>query len=383
MKHLLVVQGAPTQFDVPLYNYLATVAGFELTVVYTQTGNRAGVNYDPEIGRAPQWDHVTSEVYQRYDLSSTEARRPHQVASLIIDRKPDLVLISGYFPPLHRKLVRPLKKAGLKVGLRSDNTLQHSNFRGIKGLVKKLVLPLWLRRYDSWHPVGSLAGSYLQHVSAIQRPIYFFPYNVDNDWFSHRSQQCAEQRQALLQGMGFTTDNYVVLGVLKWHQREDPLILIRAFRRLVAGNSRARLVLAGDGPLRAEVLQMLHGMEDKVYLPGYVPYSRLPELYAVADIFVHPAPREPWGVSVNEALACGVPVLLSSGVGAGKDLVETGRNGWIFPVGDCNALSQRLIELSRLPGDRPTMQEICQTSMHNWSYVQTARAFSRALNSEL
>lgn len=382
MKHLLIVQGAPTQFDVPLYNYLATAADFELTVVYTQTGNRTGANYDPEIGRAPQWDHVTSEVYKRCDLSDTEARRPRQVVSLIVDRMPDLVLISGYFPPLHRKLVRPLKEAGLKVGLRSDNTLEHSNFSGIKGLVKKLVLPLWLRRYDSWHPVGSLAGDYLQHISRTHRPIYPFPYNVDNDWFSSGSRQCAEHRHELLQSMGFAPDSYVVLGVLKWHEREDPLVLIRAFRRLVESNSSARLVLAGDGPLRAQVLQMLDGLEDKVYLPGYVPYSRLPELYSVADIFVHPAPSEPWGVSVNEALACGVPVLLSSGVGAGKDLVEAGRNGWIFPVGDHNALAQRLIELSRHPDDRRTMQEICQTSMHNWSYVQTARVFSQALNSE-
>ena len=76
MKRLLIVQNVPTQFDVPLYNSLARHANFALTVVYTQTADSAGPRYDAEIGRAPQWDHITSESYERIDLSAQQARRP-------------------------------------------------------------------------------------------------------------------------------------------------------------------------------------------------------------------------------------------------------------------------------------------------------------------
>jgi len=141
------------------------------------------------------------------------------------------------------------------------------------------------------------------------------------------------------------------------------------------------LILAGDGPLRGEVLEMLEDIKDKTHLPGYVPYSRLPQLYAMADIFVHPAPGEPWGVSVNEALSCGVPVIASAGVGAGKDLVEERKTGWVFPVGDCSALVERLLEASGMH-DRHAMREACKVKMQDWCYARTSSAFHSALNGD-
>lgn len=379
VKRLLIVQNVPTQFDVPLYNKLAEEADFALTVVYTQTTSGSGPRYDAEIGRAPQWDHLTGERYERIDLNALQASRPAEVVALIAAKAPDLVLISGYYPPLHRKLVLPLKKLHFRVGLRSDNTLYHSNFSGIKGLVKKLVLPVWLRRYDTWHPVGTLAKEYLEVVSRTQRPTYLFPYNVDNAWCAHHSSIFRDRRDSLLADMGFSGQNFVVLGIMKWHEREDPLVLIRAFRQLLDEKPQARLILVGDGPLRAEVEAMIAGIEDKVCLPGYAPYSDLPKYYALADVFVHPAPSEPWGVSVNEAMACGVPVVVSSGVGAARDLVVEGETGFVFSVGDSAALAQLLARYAGLPNSE-AMRTACLQKMCDWSYAQSQTNFDHAIS---
>ncbi len=378
VKRLLIVQNVPTQFDVPLYNKLAEEASFALTVVYTQTSSGSGSCYDAEIGRAPQWDHLTQECYERIDLSALQARRPAEVVALIAAKAPDLVLISGYYPPLHRKLVLPLKKLHFRVGLRSDNTLWHSNFNGIKGLVKKLVLPVWLRRYDTWHPVGTLAREYLEVVSRAQRPTYLFPYNVDNAWCAHHSEAFRDRRDTLLSDMGFSAQNFIVLGIMKWHEREDPLVLIRAFRQLLGEKPEARLILVGDGPLRAEVEAMIGDIEDKVCLPGYAPYSDLPKYYALADVFVHPAPSEPWGVSVNEAMACGVPVVVSNGVGSAKDLVVEGETGFVFSVGDSAVLAQTL---ARCVGrqNNEAMSNACVQKMCDWSYAQSQATFEQVV----
>lgn len=377
MKHLLIVQNVPTQFDVPLYNEMARMARFRLTVIYTcSSGGETGV--DPEIGRAPRWDHINEQCYDRIYLSREQARRPAEVMALITDQAPHLVLISGYYPPLHRKLVRPLRRRGYRVGLRSDNTLAHSSFRGIKGLAKKLLLPVWLRRYTSWHPVGGLAREYLEVVSGTRRPTYLFPYNVDNAWFAEVAARWRARRPALLQELGFPGDSVVILGVMKWHEREDPLVLIRAFRQLLQRQPDARLILVGDGPLRRAVEDMIEGIADRVNTPGYVPYSSLPGLYALADIFVHPAPGEPWGVSVNEAMACGVPVVVSTGVGAGADLVEQGQTGYVFPAGDWRELENVLFTLIRDPG-RGRMPAACWNKLQDWSYATTIVNFERAL----
>jgi glycosyltransferase involved in cell wall biosynthesis len=301
------------------------------------------------------------------------------VVALILDKHPDLVLISGYYPPLHRRLVRPLRRRGLRVGLRSDNTLAHSDFHGLKGLLKKLVLPLWLRRYTSWHPVGSLARAYLEQVAHTTRPTYLFPYNVHNDWFAREAARHRAHRGAALQRLGFPADSYVVLGILKWHEREAPLVLLRAFRQLLVTRPEARLILVGDGPLRTTVEAMIATMADKVSTPGYVAYSRLPALYALADIFVHPAPGEPWGVSVNEALACGVPVAVSTGVGAGADLVDEGRTGFVFPAGDWQVLAERLFAFSQRD-DTAALRTACEEKMRHWHYATTHAAFERALS---
>jgi glycosyltransferase involved in cell wall biosynthesis len=276
-------------------------------------------------------------------------------------------------------VVAPLRRLGLSVGLRSDNTLQHSDFRGIKGLVKKLILPHWLRNYDCWHPVGTLAREYLEALAGPVRPCHAFPYNVDNQWFSLLAEESRRGRPAALAALGFPVDSLVVLGVMKWHQREDPLTLIDGFCAFAASEPRARLVLVGDGPMRPQVRTRLVGLDQLVHTPGYVSYSALPALYGLADIFVHPAPGEPWGVSVNEALACGVPVIASSGVGAGRDLIIEGSTGAVFPAGDGAALAACLHKLVRHVSAE--QRQACRDRVAGWGYDTTIETFTRLLQS--
>ena len=73
------------------------------------------------------------------------------------------------------------------------------------------------------------------------------------------------------------------------------------------------------------------------------------EAYAAADVFALLSEREPWGVVVNEAAACGLPLLLSERVGAAHDLLRDGENGLLVPAGDATAAAEAL---RRLAGDR-------------------------------
>jgi len=379
LKHLLIVQDKPTQFDVPLYHRIAEkVQDFQLNILYTQYDRPAPL-LDPEIARSPQWDHIRDAIYTHHNLTKQQAKNPKEVMAWIREIRPDYVLLSGYFPPLHRHLAVLLKKQGIPIGLRSDNTLLHSHFSGWKGFAKKILLPRWLCRYDGWHPVGSLAREYLIQVAGIQKPIFPFPYAVDNDWFFEQSESYREKREEQLAALKFPEDAFVVLGILKWHEREDPLTLIDGFITFAQSNHQAHLVLVGDGPLREEVKKRLAGLNDRVYLPGYVPYSQLPRWYALAQAFVHPALGEPWGVSVNEALACGVPSIVSTGVGAGYDLIEEGKTGFIFPTGDAGALAQCLRTLAALP-DQEKLQTACREKMRHWHYDRTIEAFREALS---
>ena len=265
------------------------------------------------------------------------------------------------------------------MGLRSDNTLPHSNFSGWKGLAKRVILPFWLSRYDTWHPVGTLARQYFEKMSFRKRPVFPFPYAVDVDWFEKQSADIRENKEAYRAEYGLASEHFVVLGIMKWHPREDPLTLLTAFAKMHQDHPKARLVLIGDGPLRDEVASLAEQIGKAVVLPGYQPYSSLPMFYGLSDVFVHPSIDEPWGVSIQEALACGLPVLLAEGVGSRFDLLEKAGNGWEFPDGDDGALLSRLVRLATQPEIRNRMSMAAAEYAHKIDYAFSQAQFSAAI----
>lgn len=376
--NIIIVQNVPTQFDVPLYQKITKEQPFKLIVYYTQTylSNTQNSQYDREIGRSPQWDHLTNAQYDRRDLSATEVKSPQLVADKILKDNPDLVILSGYYPRLHAVLAVLLKLKGVKIGLRSDNALPHSDLSGIKGWLKGKALSYWLKIYDRWHPVGTLAHEYLETISGTTKPTFYFPYNVDNNWFQEQSEKWRSQKEEIRHSLNIPPHAYVILGIMKWHPREDPLTLVKAFAQIYQQHPDTFLLLVGDGILRPDIEQEIAPFQNAVYLPGYVPYSELPKFYGISDLFVHPAVNECWGVSVNEALACGLPVITSDGVGSRIDLISEGENGFIFPKQDVQSLAKLLINCSQ---NHKFSTAKNQEIMRKWSYDTIMIDFSNSL----
>ena len=88
--------------------------------------------------------------------------------------------------------------------------------------------------------------------------------------------------------------------------------------------------MAGDGPLKSQLLQLPLAANVKLELLGAFQYDDLPEIYSSAGVFVLPTLADNWAVVVNEALAAGLPVLGSVYAQAVEELIQEGRNGWIF-----------------------------------------------------
>jgi len=128
------------------------------------------------------------------------------------------------------------------------------------------------------------------------------------------------------------------------------------------------LVLLGDGDQKPELItqcrhldleviestpwehfeqfKIQHSTFKIVYFPGFRQIDELPRFYAHAGCFIHPALEEPWGLVINEAMACGLPILSSSNVGAAETLVEDGMNGWTFDAENAEEMSELLSRVS-------------------------------------
>lgn len=106
------------------------------------------------------------------------------------------------------------------------------------------------------------------------------------------------------------------------------------------------LAIAGDGTQRGQIQEWvrLHG-ESRIRLLGLLPWERLATLYRISDVMLFPATREKFGMVVIEALASGVPVIAYNKSGAARDLIESGKNGFLVEEEDVPRMTERLIQL--------------------------------------
>jgi glycosyltransferase involved in cell wall biosynthesis len=109
------------------------------------------------------------------------------------------------------------------------------------------------------------------------------------------------------------------------------------------------LVVLGDGELRGELqaIRGQYGLTSCVHFPGFKQYDELPPYYALAAAFIHASTVEPWGLVVNEAMASGLPVLVSNRCGCAPSLVREGENGRTFDPTDRTAITNCLAEVAR------------------------------------
>lgn len=333
----------PTQFEAPFYRFAARDREHEFRVLYTGRDVAAPV-YDPELGAPVAWGIDLLSGYPH------EVCPPAGAAPWLAERlqpgRCDLLIANGYTQPLYRQGARLAKRAGVPTALRLDSVLWDASF--LRTLAKRLLFATYMKStYDLFLATGSLTLDYLRAQGVPRERTGLFPYAVDVESFAERSRIAPEERTALRERLGVPAGARVILGLAKFNDREAPWDLLRAFARLAGekGHEDLWLLLAGDGPARP-ALEEFAGAKRlaRVRFPGYIPYPELPALYAASDLFVHAPREERWGVSVQEALACGLPVVASSRVGAAYDLLEVGGNGFVYPAGDDGMLAHRIGE---------------------------------------
>jgi glycosyltransferase involved in cell wall biosynthesis len=175
-------------------------------------------------------------------------------------------------------------------------------------------------------------------------------------------------RGGRLAALGLDAERPTVIFSGKLIEMKRPLDLARAIER---SGAQFNLLLLGDGPLR----QALHAYEQRlpVRCLGFINQAELPSWYATGDILALPSGREPWGLVVNEGMACGLIPVVSDAVGCGSDLVEG--IGEIFPAGDIDALAAALTRVARDVRDR---RERLPDRLAGFTIAQTAAGYEQA-----
>ena len=129
-----------------------------------------------------------------------------------------------------------------------------------------------------------------------------------------------------------------------WETRYGVDVLARAFVKVAQQNENVDLILLGGGSQGNQIRQILNngGVLDRVTFGGQISQTDLPRWYHMADLYISPSHVDGSSVSLMEALACGLPCLVSD-IPANKEWVIENENGWLFKDGDANHLAEKIL----------------------------------------
>lgn len=214
----------------------------------------------------------------------------------------------------------------------------------------------------------------------------FFGYNVvDNAHFSKGARKARNSGEALRMRLGLPKDYFLVsTRFVPKKNLERFLAAYAAYTRKVSGRPWS-LILLGDGPLRPKLESMVDalGLRNFVGMPGFKQYNDLPVYYGLAKAMVLPSASEQWGLVVNEAMAAGLPVLVSGACGCAEDLVRDGVNGFLLDPLDTEQMAEALLRTSRAKKKLAHMGALGARIIGQWSPRTFAEGLSRALESAL
>lgn len=342
---LAIIATHPIQYQAPLWRRLAQSSSLDVKVFYA---DRHGTteSFDPLYGKSFAWDVPLLDGYDYEFLSNfripglsgpTANCYPKGLTRKLSAGKFDAVFIHGYMSGAAWAGYLAARRLGLPVFIRGDSHLVGRQLTGWRARIKMALLGLFLRNIAGCFAIGEWNRRYWKYYGVQDERIYTTLFSVDNARFRDTVAQGRREIESLRAGWGGDVDDTVFSfsGNLQRHKCVD--ILIGAFLKLCERRNDVHLVIIGEGPVASE-LRAISGDNDKIHWAGFVNQSTMPLYLAATNVFVLPSRMEAWGLVVNEAMACGLPCLVSDVVGAGPDMVSGPDCGLVFPAGDIDAL---------------------------------------------
>jgi glycosyltransferase involved in cell wall biosynthesis len=327
LPKLAIVTDIMAPYRIPLLNAIAEKLGNRLTVFFMgdRTDNRL---WSPVVAQA----HFEYVVVPGRDFSRGEGLGFNQfwnpgMFAALGRFDPDVIVVGGYHHPTSYVALAFAKVRRKKLVLWSESTsLDIRPSSGVRSAVKQW----FIRQCAAFIVPGVASEKYLLSLGVERGMIHRSPNSIDVDGFEKRSllYRTAAARRAFRDEHGLPERLLLFVGRMS-PEKGFPLLLETA-ARLQARRTDVGVVVLGEGPRRDEYLEASRSLAPgSVLFRGFVQQEELSFYYAQADVLMVPSLSEPWGFVVNEALACGLPVVCSRNVGAGYDMITDGETGYM------------------------------------------------------
>jgi 1,2-diacylglycerol 3-alpha-glucosyltransferase len=358
------------------------------------------------------------EVVERLSFWKVFKRARRVFASL----KMDVCILPSYAPKQSLAAFLAAKSLGLRTVMMNES---HAGTARASGLVAAIKRRLTVS-FDAALVGGLPQKRYFASLGLPEEKIFTGYDAVDNDYFTQKAGAVRSKAAEYRKQYDLPAQYFLSLG--RFVAKKNLSVLIKAYRQLLDSNPNCQthLVMVGSGEeepklralcagLRLPVYQKTSaGTHDKdnqsqtspgkndppgVHFYGFRQIEENPVFYALADAFILPSLWEEWGLVVNEAMASGLPVIVSETVGCAEDLLKAGRpplleslpsgqppkrlagirqNGFVFDPNSSESLAAALLALASAPALRAAMGEMSRTIVRNFSCDNFARNALRA-----
>lgn len=381
MKKLAIVSTHPIQYNAPWFKLLTQRGRLTLRVFYTWSQSETGAKYDPDFKRTIEWDLPLLDGYE-YEFVPNIAIEPgsHHFKGInnpaliksIESWKPDVVLVFGWAFKSHLQCLRYFK-GKIPVLFRGDSTLL-DEAPGLKRFIRRLFLRWVYRHIDAALYTGTNNKAYFLAHGVKEKQLVQAFHAVDNYRFAVNEEKRLAAQQ-LRRQLAIGPDGFIVLFAGKMEEKKNPFFILKLAQRLP--DTDFVFLLAGNGHLE-DSLKEEAKQDKRIKFLSFQNQTQMPVLYSAANVFVLPSrgPNETWGLAANEAMAAGLPVLLSTKAGGAVDLIND--NGLMFHPDDVDAAAGYLLHIKANNKAYENAQRASLSHINRFKYSQLADAVETA-----
>ena len=364
----LLLQLEPTPYIVPRAIYIYRDPDLHTDLFFTYLNSSQPWGADADIGDIPVLlDPAASLVGRLFNVAKLMGR--------ILRGDYTVAHLAGWGHWVVRLAIIACKIRGVPFSVESDSTLL-PELSGLREALKRLVYPVWMRWISYAIPGGSRQASFFRYYGVPEEKIVVSHMTIDTEKIR---QTASLSRSDFRSAHGIPQDLILFVFVGRLLAQKGIDTLLHAFEKMQTKCPNAALAVVGDGPERDIVEQMAAKSPGRIWVAGRQPSSGVIAWLRASDVFVLPSRDEHWGLVVNEAMTCGLPVIVSDACGCVDDLIVTGRNGVVFPVENAVNLAETMTQLSLNESLRISMGRESESMIQPWTIDRQAETIRMAL----
>ena len=383
MYRVALIASHVIQYQAPFFRLLAAEKDLDLEVIFCSTDG-AKIYRDPEMQTTFRWDLDLLDGYRHRFLRNlgfgdgyARLINPGILPTLLRRRYDAAIFFLGWGTITSLLGIAACRMRGTPIFLYGDSSFPPPE-TGLMSRMRARMLRTIFRWTDRFLISGVLNADYYRHYGADARRFHTVPWAIDNARFEGGSRFAPGEREAMRARFDIGDDDMAIVFSGKFLPRKDPMTLLRAIDSMQQRH-RTAVIFLGNGELRGEMESFAKERNLRVHFAGFVNQTDLPKHYAMSDVFVLPSLDDPRATVVNEAMASGLPVIITDRCGPAGDIVQHGENGFVIKPRDVRALAEHLDALAADPELRTRMAQRSREIISIWDYAAGVRGVMNAL----